>query len=182
LNCAPSYGPPKKTRFVTGSHSLKSTSGHAISQLSGNLFRDAASNVSSCSTWQLTKLIHRFDAQASWQGNRWIISFLSLRSTPPHNIARFECILLLPQGARHIRASRPYPRIRSHLFPDSGDDGDSRRFFWLGAWSASPFISCRCAPAAIDHRPPRDYFCTCGSRLNACFSLVTLLPLPALQD
>jgi hypothetical protein len=57
----------------------------AISHCIGNLLRDAASNVSSCSTWQLTykKLIHRFDAQASWQGNRWVISlFLSLRSTP----------------------------------------------------------------------------------------------------
>jgi len=28
----------------------------------------------------------------------------------------------------------------------------------------------------------KDYFCMYGSRLNACFSLVTLLLLPALQN
>jgi len=40
-----------------------------------NLFRDAASNVSSCSTWQLKNWSTGSDAQASWQGNRWVIYF-----------------------------------------------------------------------------------------------------------
>src|SRR6476646_5528859 len=79
-----------------------------------NLFREAASNVSSCSTWQLKnkRLTHRFDAQASWQGNRWVISlFLSLRSTSLE-------IIVCPQNSSALVAAgsvRGRPRPSSPL-------------------------------------------------------------------
>jgi hypothetical protein len=48
-------------------------------------------------------LIHRFDAQASWQGNWWIISlFLSLRAPPREWVVRRKFVLLLIQQARRV--------------------------------------------------------------------------------
>jgi hypothetical protein len=110
LRCC--QGKQNRPDSAAGFHALKSHVQIRNFSILGNLLRDAASNVSSCSTWQLTykKLIHRFDAQASWQGNRWVISlFLSLRSKPLQIIVLRRILLHSLHGAR--RASRPRPQL-----------------------------------------------------------------------
>ena len=117
----------------------------AISRRLGNLFRDAASNVSSCSTWQLTykKLIHRFDAQASWQGNRWVISFFCRFAPTRHKSGSILLTLrFLPQ--RLVQLVRPAARYMRRtnlavLCPAAGWSTATERKT-LGACPASPPI------------------------------------------
>jgi len=129
-------------------------------KIKDNLFREAASNVSSCSTWQQ-----------------------NVQTDPP---VRRESVL----------AGKPVDHFFLRRSGGVSERGPQRARGWrVGVEKREPpaeilsvakdlflsYFSC-CAPAAIDHRPPRDYFCLCGSWLNACFSLVTLLLLLALQN
>lgn len=147
--CQGKQNRPDSLRAFTHS---KATSKSAISRRLGNLLRDAASNVSSCSTWQLTykKLIHRFDAQASWQGNRWVISFCCFAPNQPRAISTPAtiCSLLSRLGQLVRRAARHERQTNlAVVVPLSGLEHRDRKKSRSAHKSASPLRFSLCVPS-----------------------------------